>query len=395
MNSTVKLSFIGDVMIGRAIDRILPDHVNGILYENCIKHSDRYVELAEKANGRLPWKEIRERGHMYIWGDILHELQNSSNCLIINLETVLTINEAHDPETGIHFRSHPSNVKALNIAGVNIATLANNHALDWKEEGLQETILVLEKSGILCAGAGLNIEHARCPAVAKIKVPNLDQSIKEKKTKEIHVVVAAYGFQSSGVPRNWAAQDTKSGINFVSEPNNVEAALIHKQIKSVELNVEERINIVSIHWGPKWGWGIPKQWRFFAQTLIDQGVDAVIGHSSHHVKGIEVYKGKLIVYGLGNFINDFEGIVNQGFEEFRNDLCCLYLPTFDTRKGILIQLDIVPCKIKHFKVQRATNANEIDWIREVLCKEGESLGTSCVISKDAFGNINLSLKWNE
>ena len=53
----------------------------------------------------------------------------------------------------------------------------------------------------------------------------------------------------------------------------------------------------------------------------------IAGHSSHHIKGIKVYKGKLIAYGLGDFINNYEGIVSQGFEMFKHDLSCLYLPT--------------------------------------------------------------------
>lgn len=55
-----------------------------------------------------------------------------------------------------------------------------------------------------------------------------------------------------------------------------------------------------------------------------------MGHSSHHVKGIEVYNGKMIAYGAGDFLNDYEGIVGQGYEDFRDDLCCLYVPTLDT-----------------------------------------------------------------
>ncbi len=76
--------------------------------------------------------------------------------------------------------------------------------------------------------------------------------------------------------------------------------------------------VVSIHWGGNWGYGIPGEQRQFAHRLIDQaGVDVVHGHYSHHAKGIEVYHDKLILYGCGDFLNDYEGISGQ--ERFRGE----------------------------------------------------------------------------
>ena len=64
-----------------------------------------------------------------------------------------------------------------------------------------------------------------------------------------------------------------------------------------------------------------------AHSLLDEaGVDVIHGHSSHHVKGIEVYKGKAILYGCGDFLTDYEGI--QGYEEFRDDLVLMYFLTY-------------------------------------------------------------------
>lgn len=387
MPSELKLAFTGNVMIGRAVDRILPDHNDGKLYENCIKHSDRYIDLSEKVNGDLPRREIQERGHMYVWGDLLDDLRNRSKCLIINLETPMTSHDVHNAEMGINYRSHPRNVSALQIAGVKIATLANDHALDWNKEGLQETLLTLEQSGIAYTGAGLNVDHALHPAIVSVTISN----------EVVHILVSAYGFKSAGVPQNWAAGGSDCGINFIEEPSILEAKRISNHIENSSHKLGKRnhkIKILSLHWGPKWGWGTPTQCQTFAHMLIDSGVDVVLGHSSHHIKGIEVYKGKLIAYGLGDFINDFEGIVKQGFEEYRNDLCCLYFPSFDVKQRTLLRLEIIPCKIKHFKVQRTTNKNDIEWIRNVICKEGERLGTSCEISEDENGFVILSLKWS-
>ncbi|MFP3607435.1 CapA family protein, partial [Paraburkholderia sp. SIMBA_053] len=83
------------------------------------------------------------------------------------------------------------------------------------------------------------------------------------------------------------------------------------------------IVIVSIHWGENFDFDIPTSQRYFAHELIDSaGADLVHGHSSHHVKGIELYRGKLVLYGAGDFINDYEGIGGQ--EAFRSDLALMY-----------------------------------------------------------------------
>eukprot|EP01083_Nonionella_stella_P105142 302272_1 len=102
----------------------------------------------------------------------------------------------------------------------------------------------------------------------------------------------------------------------------------------------------------------------------------------------------MIAYGLGDFLNDYEGIVGQGYEDFRNDLSCLYLPMLKDN-GDVVGIDIVPCKIKHLKVQRAMDSRDVEWICSVFRKEGEILGTSCAIWKDDSGNKNLRILWNK
>jgi poly-gamma-glutamate capsule biosynthesis protein CapA/YwtB (metallophosphatase superfamily) len=75
--------------------------------------------------------------------------------------------------------------------------------------------------------------------------------------------------------------------------------------------------VVSVHWGPNWGYDIPHQQRRFAHALIDKANVSII-HGQHHLKAIEVYRDRLILYGCGDFLNDYEGI--KGYEEFRDDL---------------------------------------------------------------------------
>ncbi len=99
---------------------------------------------------------------------------------------------------------------------------------------------------------------------------------------------------------------------------------------------EGDIVIFSIHWGPNWGYDVPEAHRRFAHALIEKaGVDVIFGHSSHHLVGLEVYKNKLIIYGAGDFINDYEGI--GGHEKYRGELSLMYFPELDPVTGNLVK----------------------------------------------------------
>ena len=394
--NTIRIGFTGDVMIGRGIDAILPASVNGELHEGYVKHANGYVNLAIRENGPLPLDELQTKGSAYIWGDVLPELRSAADCLIINLETSLTTSDDWARDKGINYRAHPLNVDSLTVAGVTVATLANNHVLDWGDAGLKETLRTLEGANIMYAGAGHTIEEAMAPAIVTVKVPG-----ESKETARISVV--AIGFPSAGVPGHWRAKRNKCGVYTESDINLSTAKAIVDNLKTRNAATDtppgggtgsndDRINVVSLHWGSNWGWGTPDSWRQFAHSLIDEGADVVVGHSSHHVKGIEVYKGKMIAYGMGDFLNDYEGIVGQGYEDFRNDLSCLYVPRIKTN-GEVVEINIIPCKIKHLKVQRATDPADIEWLRSALSQEGRALDTSCETSIDSSGKVNLKLLW--
>jgi len=118
--------------------------------------------------------------------------------------------------------------------------------------------------------------------------------------------------------------------------------------------------IASLHWGGNWGYEITPEQRRTARGLIDEaGVDLVHGHSSHHPRGIEVYRGKTILYGCGDFLNDYEGI--GGYEAFRPDLGLMYLPEVDPATGRLHRLGLVPTRIEHFRV-RLADQGERSWL---------------------------------
>jgi len=117
-------------------------------------------------------------------------------------------------------------------------------------------------------------------------------------------------------------------------------------------------------------------------------VDIVHGHSSHHVKGIEVHQGKLILYGCGDFLNDYEGI--EGEEEYRDDLALMYFPTVDLATGRLLSLAMVPTQTRHFRVNRAPDEGE-RWLFKSLNREGQTLGTQVERGTD----YRFRLRWRE
>lgn len=359
----VKLFVCGDVMTGRGIDQVLPHPSNPVLYESYVRDARGYVELAEEMNGPIP----KPVDFYYIWGDALSELEKRApDVRIINLETSVTTSEDYWKDKGINYRMHPGNIPCLHVARIDICTLANNHVLDWGYHGLLETIDALTGAGIRTAGAGRNIEEARAPAIK-----DLGQGRKR-------ALVFAFGHPSAGVTRDWAASADGPGV-WVAE------SLSKRTVQSIGDRVREAkhpgdIVVASVHWGLNWGYEIPRAYSRFAHDLIDEaGVDVVHGHSSHHVKGIEVYRNKLILYGCGDLLNDYEGI--GGYEQFGKELGALYFPCIDPLTGDLLDLRLVVMRTKRFRLEKATKDDAL-CIADILNREGKVLGTRVTVEED-------------
>lgn len=364
------LFLCGDVMTGRAIDQILPYPNTPELYEPYIRDARAYIELAEQENGPIP----RPADFAYIWGEAQAEWRRSAAHLrIVNLETAITSSADPWPDKGIHYRMHPKNVPCLTAAGIDCCVLANNHVLDWGYEGLEQTLETLRAAGIRTAGAGLDLARARAPA--ELGIPGNGR-----------VLVFAFAHGSSGIPRRWGAGTDRSGVNRLEDLSDRAADGIAEQIRTWKRPGD--IIIASIHWGGNWGYRIPSEQRRFAHRLIDLGgVDLVHGHSSHHPKAIEVYRNRAILYGCGDFFNDYEGI--GGKEEYRGDLALMYFPSIDPATGKLLHLGMTPTRIERFRVSRAPG-QDARWLRDVLSREAGRFGAAVVLGDDS----RLSLKWH-
>jgi poly-gamma-glutamate synthesis protein (capsule biosynthesis protein) len=148
------------------------------------------------------------------------------------------------------------------------------------------------------------------------------------------------------------------------------------------------IVIASIHWGPNWGYEISEARRKFAHRLIDSaGIDVIHGHSSHHVLAIEVYRGHLILYGCGDFLNDYEGI--SGHEEYRGDLGLIYFADVEPSTGELVRLRIAPTQVRQMRIGRAGSV-DAQWLRDTLGRESQKHGVEV---EPADGGA-LTVKWH-
>jgi poly-gamma-glutamate synthesis protein (capsule biosynthesis protein) len=199
------------------------------------------------------------------------------------------------------------------------------------------------------------------------------------------VIVFAFGSESSGIPAEWAAAPDTPGVNLLPDLSAGTARNIEALVRGVKRSGD--LVVASIHWGGNWGYDIPRKEREFAHKLIDEtGVDIIHGHSSHHAKGIEVYCGKPVIYGCGDFINDYEGI--GGYEQYRGELGLMYFLQMDPASGKLAGFTMKPTRMKNFRVNRAAKG-EAAWLRETLNREGKRFGTRVEPDKDN----SLILRW--
>jgi poly-gamma-glutamate synthesis protein (capsule biosynthesis protein) len=357
------LFLCGDVMTGRGVDQILARPGDPKLWERYLHDARAYVELAERVNGAIP----RPAPAAWILGDALGTLERTGpDVRIVNLETSITGSDDPWPGKQIHYRMHPDNLAALTSAAIDVCVLANNHVLDFGFGGLVETLETLRNAAVATAGAGADLEAARRPAIVDLGPRG-------------RIVVVAACTPSSGVPRAWVATDDRPGVNLLERLSAEAAADL--AARGVAGRRPGDVVVASIHWGSNWGYeATPEQVRF-AHGLVDEGVDVVHGHSSHHPRPVEVYRGRLILYGCGDLINDYEGI--GGNEAFRGDLALLYLPTLRPGSGELVELRMAPVRIRRMRLEHASPPDG-RWLRDVLASISGPSASEIAVDDDGM-----------
>jgi poly-gamma-glutamate synthesis protein (capsule biosynthesis protein) len=348
----------GDVMTGRAIDQLLPHPGDPTLRESVVTDARTYIRLAEQANGPIP----APFDYAAPWGEALDIVEQfAPDVRLLNLETSITAGGEFAPGKAVHYRMHPNNIGCLTAIRADVCALANNHVLDFGYQGLTDTLRTLRDAGIRSAGAGLDVGEAERPAVVG------------------RAVIASCGMGSSGIPRGWAATGHRPGVAYVPDLSDRSANTVAGRV--LGLKGPGDTAIVSVHWGSNWGYDVDSAQVRFAHRLIDAGVDVVHGHSSHHPRPIEVYRGKPILYGCGDTIDDYEGIGT--FAAFRHELRLLYFVSVE-RAGFAVRM--VPMRMRRMRLERAPD-EDAEWLRATVEEMSERFGTRITNAPDGVLTI--------
>lgn len=240
------------------------------------------------------------------------EYLRSVELAMVNLELPLTTVD-QPADKAITLRADPGIAPSLREAGVDVATVANNHALDHGPEGLSETVDALKSSGIAAIGGGADLERALQPALLSVN----------------GLLVAVFGLAST-LPPGYAAGPQRPGIapirilsKFLIDSTTldeqpgmspwVETEAVQEDIRRAcggiaAVRDDADLVVVQIHWGVPNGWCAAFQGpladyqRPLGHALIEAGADLVVGHHPHTVHGVERYRQGLIAYSLGNFL---------------------------------------------------------------------------------------------
>lgn len=202
----------------------------------------------------------------------------AADIMMLNNEFPYSTRGTKTPDKSYTFRADPSRVNILHEMGVDIVSLANNHALDYGVDAMLDTFDTLEDANVDYVGAGDTLDRAKEPIYLSIG-----------DTKIAYLSASKVIFATS-----WTATDSNPGMLSTYDPT-----LLISSIKEASKNSD--FVVVFVHWGIESN-NLPEEYqRTFAKKYIDAGADVVIGGHPHVMQGFEYYKGKPIVYSLGNF----------------------------------------------------------------------------------------------
>lgn len=297
----IKICFVGDIMLGR--------------YHNMGKST--FADKLERNNAEE------------IFGTTLNIL-NSADIVVGNLETSITRSDNKFTKV-FNYKFDPIYTHLLKLNNNTFLSIANNHILDYEEQGLRDTIKYLKYNGIRYAGAGENIYEAKKYVTYTIK------------NKKIRIFACADHYY------NWGATTQKPGV-FLIDYDDYTGLL--KYIKELKNNAD--VLIMSIHWGGNYVTGVNDKYKTFAKKIIMAGVDIIHGHSAHHVKCIDKTDKYIIIYSNGDFVDDYA--IDR---DFRNDLGMIVSVTINDKYDV----QVIPTIIKNQQVNILTDTDLINKVK--------------------------------
>ncbi len=258
---------------------------------------------------------LKEFGPAYPFSDVMPFL-GKADVLVGNLESPISLRGTAVENKKFTLRAGPVAAEALKSAGFRVVTLANNHAMDFGPLALQDTLATLGESDILFTGAGMNLDDARSPAVVKIKGKTL-----------------AFLAYSLTFPLEFFASAGRPG----TAPGYAE--YVKADIEKVRPLAD--LVIVSFHWGAELMTAAKDYQIELGRQAINWGADLVLGHHPHVLQELEVYKGHLIAYSLGNFV--------FGSESNRTNTSMILLLTFQGKD--LMRVEAIPLDVNNYRVK--------------------------------------------
>jgi len=281
-------------------------------------------------------------------------LMRQADICVVNLETTVATNGVAQVKTHV-FRSPPSVLHWLTNAGVDVVSLANNHAMDYGPEAMLAMREHLRGYGLLFTGAGSNWEEAVRPVI-------LTQ-------KGVTVGIVCAGFQK---PEYLMATDKRPGT----------AGLMWKRLLAVVRQVKKEVDylVFFVHWG--WEYTVSpvetSQVKY-AHAVIDAGADVIVGHHPHIIQGFENYRGKPIFYSVGNFL-----FPQWDIQEARPALAVV-LDVVRTEKGLSPTVYVVPLYRLARTLQPVVAGSESDEVYQIFVSRSRELGSNWTIIRQRRG----------
>jgi poly-gamma-glutamate synthesis protein (capsule biosynthesis protein) len=258
---------------------------------------------------------LKEFGPDYPFAEVMPYL-GRADVVIGNLESPISTRGKAVENKKFTLRAGPIAAEALKKSGIRVVTLANNHSMDFGPLALQDTLAILGESGILPTGAGMDLDDARSPALVKVKGKTF-----------------AFLSYSLTFPLDFFASSKRPG----TAPGY--ADFVKADIEKIRAAAD--IVIVSFHWGAELMTAAKDYQIELGHQAIDWGADLVLGHHPHVLQELEVYRGRLIAYSLGNFV--------FGSESNRTNFSMILLLTF-RGKG-LVSVEAIPLDVNNYRVK--------------------------------------------
>ena len=312
------LALVGDVMLGRSVA----------------------AQLERDPTGRL-------------LDDGIIDVLRSADLTIANLECCISQRGRRwpDPRKPFFFRAPPLAAERLADWGVDVVTLANNHALDYGADALTDTLRLLDAAGVAVVGAGVDASTARRP----LRVPLASSS----------VGVVAF----SDHPADYAAGVGRPGIAHADLPEGA-TGWVTGTVRTLDTDVI----VVTPHWGPNMVPTPTPAVRAAATMLAAAGATLVAGHSAHIFHGIGMIAGCPILFDLGDFLDDY-----RVDPQLRNDLGLVWIVVFD---GVTpIRVEVLPVVLEYCVTRRADPA-EAGQIAGRLRRACDEFGTRVAVAGD-------------